>query len=214
MTDMNEPASVTLPMTPETARSLRLGDMVYLEGEIVITAGLPTHHRLIECVRQQRPLPRDLSGMSLIHMGSLNQEDEHGTLDVTYINPTTSTRFNPMMPELIRSFGLTAIGGKGGMNDECVKAMQEVGCVYFSFIGGSSPILSDAVENVIAVDWEDMTSHFRLVTLRVRKLGPVTVAIDAHGNSLYSMLTANAEAAQPELIRELAQKRVNAPPPS
>ena len=198
---------VRLPMDTDTARSLTLGEMVFLEGEVVVTAGLPTHHRLIECARQQRPLPRDLSGAALFHLGSQSAEDEGGKLNVLYMNPTTSTRFNALMPELIRSFGLTAVGGKGGLDRGCADAMKEVGCVYFSFIGGGCPLISDSIQEVISVDWSDLISHYRLVTLRVKDLGPATVAIDAHGNSLYANLTETAEAKKPAILAQLAADR-------
>ena len=58
-----------LPLSEEDTLSLRAGDMVLLEGEIVITAGLPTHHRLMECIEGKRDLPRDLRGAGLFHLG-------------------------------------------------------------------------------------------------------------------------------------------------
>eukprot|EP01031_Cornospumella_fuschlensis_P018573 gene18573-22739_t len=45
-------------MDRETARSLRAGDMVVLDGEVVVTAGLPTHHRLLETLRTEGFLRR------------------------------------------------------------------------------------------------------------------------------------------------------------
>jgi fumarate hydratase subunit beta len=45
------------------------------------------------------------------------------------------------------------------------------------------------------------------VTLRVEGLGPLTVGIDAHGNSLYGDLGAAAEARLPAIMAELARDR-------
>ena len=50
------------------------------------------------------------------------------------------------MPTFIRHFGLRAVGGKGGLDRACAEAMQEVGCVYLSFLGGGAPLLSDAIK--------------------------------------------------------------------
>jgi len=203
---MEDIRHICLPMTEEVARSLHAGDMVMLDGEIVLTAGLPTHHRMLQAIREGTPLPRDLTGASLLHLGSYNRETEGG-FEVLYINPTTSTRFNAIMPELIRSLKLCAVGGKGGLDAACVVAMQEVGCVYFAFVGGGSPLLSDAIESVVSVEWNDLVSHYRLVTLRVRGLGPVTVGIDAHGRSLYDDLAAQANARLPAIMADLAAPR-------
>jgi fumarate hydratase subunit beta len=89
--------------------------------------------------------------------------------------------------------------------------MQEVGCVYLAFPGGACPLLSDAIESVVSVDWPDMVSHYRLVTLKVRGLGPLTVGIDAHGRSLYDQLSAEARARLPGLLEEMREARQPAP---
>ena len=60
--------------------------------------------------------------------------------------------------------------------------------MYLSFLGGGCPLLSEAITDVVSVHWTDLIAHFRLVTLRVAGLGPLTVGIDAHGNSLYDTL--------------------------
>ncbi|MBR0641510.1 fumarate hydratase C-terminal domain-containing protein [Plastoroseomonas hellenica] len=203
--------TLRLPLDPADVRALRAGDMVLLEGEIVITAGLPTHHRLVECMDGKRALPRDLAGGSLFHLGSYSRETPDGGFEVLYMNPTTSTRFNPLMPRLIRHFGLRAVGGKGGLDRASAEAMREVGCVYLSFVGGGCPLLSDAIREVVAVHWNDLVSHYRLVTLRVEALGPVTVGIDAHGNSLYDSLSQEAEARLPGIMEQLAAARDAAP---
>ena len=208
MTD--EIRRVRLPLSEEGMLSLRAGDMVLLEGEIVITAGLPTHHRLIECVEGLRELPRDLRGAGLFHLGSYSRETADGGFEVLYMNPTTSTRFNPLMPRLILHFGLRAVGGKGGLDAACVEAMREAGCVYFSFVGGGAPLLSDAIREVVSVHWNDLVSHYRLVTLRVEELGPVTVGIDAHGHSLYGDLSQAAADRLPAIMADLAAARAKA----
>jgi fumarate hydratase subunit beta len=198
--------TLTLPLTPEAVRDLNAGDFVRLDGEIVLTAGLPTHERILDCVRAGTPLPIDLAGGTLFHLGSYSR-DKDGRFEVLYINPTTSTRFNAHMPTLIRHFGLRAVGGKGGLDAACAAAMQEVGCVYLSFLGGGSALLSDAIKEVVAVAWDDLVAHYRLVKLRVEGLGPLVVAIDARGSSLFDTLKASAEQRLPEILQGLDAAR-------
>ncbi len=52
-----------------------------------------------------------------------------------------------------------------------------------------------------------MLMHYRLVRLRVEGLGPVTVAIDAHGNSTYADAQANAAARMPEILAAMDAER-------
>jgi fumarate hydratase subunit beta len=123
------------------------------------------------------------------------------------MNPTTSTRFNALMPRLIRHFDLTAVGGKGGLDAASVAAMAEVGCVYLSFLGGGAPLHSSAITAVREVAYPDLVAHYRLVRLAVSGLGPVTVGIDAHGNSLFDSLQAQAQDRMAGILEALAASR-------
>jgi fumarate hydratase subunit beta len=203
---------LNFPLCEADARSLRAGDQVILDGEIVVTAGLPTHQRLLGCLEGHEPLPMALQGASLFHIGSYSREDQ-GRFEVLYINPTTSTRFNPHMPRLIEGLGLHAVGGKGGLDAACAQAMARTGCVYLSFLGGGATLLTQAVREVLEVGWPDMLTHYRLVRLRVEGLGPATVGIDAHGHSLYDEQTAAAQGRRAEIMAGLARARMTALPP-
>jgi fumarate hydratase subunit beta len=206
---MIETRRIRLPVSEETVRSLTAGDFVELDGDIVLTAGLPTHQRILDYVRDNKPLPIDISGGTLFHLGSYSR-DTSGAFEVLYINPTTSTRFNGVMPSIIRHFGLRMVGGKGGLDRACADAMKEVGCVYLSFLGGGSPLLSDAVKEVRAVAWDDFVSHYRLVKLRVEALGPLVVGIDAKGNSTFDQLSAQARERMPDILHDLDEARASA----
>jgi len=203
---MIETRRITLPVSEEAIRSLTAGDFVELDGEIVLTAGLPTHQRIIEYTNAGKPLPIDITGGTLFHLGSYSR-DTSGAFEVLYINPTTSTRFNAVMPTIIRQFGLRMVGGKGGLDRACADAMKEVGCVYLSFLGGGSPLLSDAVKEVKAVAWDDFVSHYRLVKLRVEALGPLVVGIDAKGNSTFDQLSERARERMPDILHGLDEDR-------
>src|SRR5690606_4089784 len=133
---------LTLPLTPEQARSLKLGDTVLLDGVVSMTAGLPVHQRIAEALAHGGELPLPLEESAFFHMGSSCRQDG-GRWIPNYVNPTTSSRFDAYMPALIRGLRLTSVGGKGGMGAACVEAMREVGCVYFSLPGGASPLLSE-----------------------------------------------------------------------
>lgn len=203
---MSEPRKMRLPMSREEAESLKLGDMVLLDGSIVMTAGIPTHQRIIDGIRAGKEPPIDLNEAAFFHLGSFSQESADG-FEILYMNPTTSTRFNPVMPEIIRHFKLRCVGGKGGLDAECAKALSEVGGVYLSFLGGGSPLITVAVKRIIKVAWEDMISHYRLVALEVSGLGPLTVAIDAHGNNVYDQLAQGAQSKRAEILTQMKAAR-------
>jgi fumarate hydratase subunit beta len=194
------------PLTRNQAMSLRVGDSVYLSGNIVVTAGLPSHRRIMECLESGAALPIDLKGSALLHIGSYSRERD-GEFEVLYINPTTSTRFNFCMPTIIRKLELCAVGGKGGLDAASSRAMQEVGCVYLSFLGGGCTLLSRSIRKVVSVSWNDLVPQYRLVKLLVEDLGPATVGIDAHGNNVYEDLQRDAKSKLPEILETLNAER-------
>ena len=137
---MSQHHDLTLPLNEAQVRGLALGDSVTLSGELVITAGLPTHQRMVEHIARGQAMPIDMQGAALLHFGAQAREvhaQGHAQTEIVYMNPTTSTRFNPLMPAIIRAFGLRVVGGKGGLDAASVQAMRDVGCVYLSFPGGT-----------------------------------------------------------------------------
>lgn len=198
---------LTLPLSEEAVRSLNAGDFVYLTGEIFATAGLPTHDRLLGCLEGVEPLPFDMQGGALFQLGSLNEEAEDGSLSIVYMNPTTSTRFNGHMPRLIPGLGLRATGGKGGLDAACARTMAECGCVYLSFLGGGAQIITAAIRKVTGIGWPEMISHYRIVRIEVERLGPLTVGIDANGNSIYDRTAASALEKRSAILDEMRAAR-------
>ena len=195
-----------LPLTKADVRALKAGDFIQLDGDIVLTAGLPTHERIRDHVKAGKPLPIDITGGTLFHLGSYSQET-NGKFDVLYMNPTTSTRFNSFMPDFIRHYDLRMVGGKGGLDAACAQAMKEVGCVYLSFLGGGSALHSAAIKAVRQVAWDDLVAHYRLVKLKVEELGPLVVGIDSHGNSSFERLGQQARDRMPEILKGLDEAR-------
>ena len=99
---------LSLPLNELQIRALNVGDLVYLSGEIVISAGMPTYQRMLAWMDQGKALPIELGGGALFHLGSYSRELDPatGAMEVVYMNPTTSTRFSDFMPRLIRGHGL------------------------------------------------------------------------------------------------------------
>lgn len=130
-----------------------------------------------------------------------------GEYDIHYVNTTTSRRFDGFMPRIIRELNLKIMGGKGVLGPEVADVVGERGCVYLSLLGGGSPTLSDAIKQVLAVEWTDFPPHFRLTKLRAERLGPLTVGIDAQGHSIYQQLDAQARERLPQILSVLSERR-------
>ncbi len=203
---MSKSHELTLPLTDADIQRLEIGDLVYLTGDIVVTVGLPTHKRIAEFINAGEALPMDLANGMLCQVGCY--VEQQGDKKVSrYINPSTSTRFEPYLPTIIAGTGVKAIGGKGGVGPKTIAAMKKHGCVYLSFIGGASALTSEAVIDVLDIAWEDFIVQFRLTRLRVKQLGPLTVGVDARGNCLYTNLKNDAKNRLSDLMEELSRDR-------
>lgn len=73
--------------------------------------------------------------------------------------------------------------------------------------GGASPLLSGGVAEVLDTAWDDFIMQFRLTRVRLDGFGPLTVAIDAHGRSLYDDLARAARERLPDILARLRTGR-------
>lgn len=198
---------LTLPLAPGVSDDLLAGDIVHLSGEVVMSIGLPTFRRLRQELHDGVAPPLDLRGAALMHISSSGRLRPDGTHELDYINSTTTTRFDEIMPDLIRGYRLSVVGGKGGLGRESVAAMRESGTIYLSVPGGGATLLSRAIREVVEVHWTEYIWQFQLIKTRFESLGPLTVGIDAHGTSLYDDLREKAQGRLPQIREELEKRR-------
>jgi len=85
------------------------------------------------------------------------------------------------------------------------KTSQEAPTHHHEIVGAA--LHTDAIKAVVQVAWDDLVAHYRLVKLRVEALGPLVVAIDAHGGSLFDSLGQAANDKLPEIMAELERGR-------
>jgi L(+)-tartrate dehydratase beta subunit len=100
------------------------------------------------------------------------------------IGTTTSARMVRFTEPLGTQYGVRAICGKGGFPDVAIEPMQRLGMVYFAIVGGAAALETTQIEEIEEVLWEELMPEC-LWKFRVKDFGPLTVGIDAHGNSLY-----------------------------
>ncbi len=169
---------ISTPFTKEKAAGLHIGDMVYLTGTIY-TARDAAHKRMMEAIREGRPLPFDLHNSIIYYMGPTPARDGR---PIGSAGPTTAGRMDAYAPTLL-DLGETGMIGKGRRNEAVRQAVIRNGAVYFAAIGGAGALLSRAITSAEVVAYED------LGTEAVRKLTvqefPVIVVMDSKGNDLY-----------------------------
>ena len=182
------------PLKEDEVRSLKLGEAVYINGP-VITGRDEVHIRALEYLKEGKEVPSDIEGSVLFHCGPIMVQREDGSWKVVAAGPTTSARMNKLEPEFIRKFHIRAIIGKGGMSKETIDAMKECGCVYLAATGGAAITLAEGLSRCTGQEWLDLGMAEAMWRFHTSKFGPLIVAIDANGNSLYEKV--NSELVRP-----------------
>lgn len=173
---------IKTPLSLEEILKLRIGDSVYVTGEI-FTARDEAHARYLKWIEEGKDLPFSFDRAIVYHCGPLVKKNDGWK--VISAGPTTSARMNPFTPEILKRVSCMAIIGKGGMSGDVVKAMKGK-AVYLAFTGGAGALAAQSIRKVKGVIWEDLGMPEAVWMFEVEKFGPCIVAIDAHGESLYS----------------------------
>ena len=192
---MPKEVSLTTPLRREDVADLLVGDVVHLNGTI-FTARDMAHIRIAEYLKNEKQLVEDFDGAAVFHAGpAVRQKD--GEWEVTVIGPTTSMRMEPFSEMLLGKLAVKAIIGKGGMGAGTQGALMKYCGVYLLSPPGCAVVQSEAVSRVLRVNWLDLGVPEAVWVLEVRDLGPLIVAMDSEGNSLF------------EEVRERAQSRIS-----
>lgn len=188
---------LTVPITEEQIRSLKVGDAVAISG--VLFTGRDAVHKYLHDGGALPPGVSFKSGI-IYHCGPVVIKDEQGRWKVTAAGPTTSIREEPYQGEIIREFGLRGVIGKGGMGDRTLAACKEHGCAYLHAIGGAAQVLAECIKAVRNVYFlKEFGSPEAIWELEVENF-PAVVTMDCHGNSLHNEVFA---ASQAELAKHL-----------
>ena len=188
---------LTTPFSDEAIRQLHAGDTVTFDGTLFGIRDLTQ----IYMFDQNHVPPVSLEGMPCIHTApSLKKVGDKW--EKICVGTTTSTRMDRFTPDLIGTYGVKAIIGKGGLYEGSLKAMQEHAAVYLAIVGGSAALETLQIEEVEEVYWEHLHPE-ALYEFRVKNFGPLTVAMDSHGRHLFEEVKDETRSRLPEIYRKL-----------
>ena len=168
------------PLTEADIRKLNLEDTVSIDGTIFGIRDA-TQIRIFD---EGIAPPADLTGGVCIHTAPGVKKLPNGKFEKICIGTTTSMRMDRFVPGLMNQYGVRAVVGKGGLTQNSVEEMQKFGGTYLAIVGGAAALETLQIEEIEEVWWEDLMPEC-LWKFRVKDFGPLVVAIDSHGNSLY-----------------------------
>jgi L(+)-tartrate dehydratase beta subunit len=183
---------LTPPITEAQARALRVNDTVTLNGTLFGIRDATQIH-MFDRGRKTR---LDLAGHAVIHTApnvkkvARSDAAPSGYAPVC-VGTTTSDRMERFTRPLMTQNGVRLVIGKGGLRDGSLAAFGELGGAYLAIIGGAAALETTWIEAIEDVDLDDLNPE-SLWKFRVKGFGPLVVAMDSHGGSLYAQVKSDA----------------------
>jgi fumarate hydratase subunit beta len=175
---MDQTIRLETPLTLKDLEQLRIGDRVLLNG-FVYTARDAAHHRLIELINNDKPLPMELNGHVIYYVGPTPAKPG---MVIGAAGPTSSYRMDDYTPALLEK-GLKGMIGKGARNEAVKEAMKKHKAVYFAAIGGAGALIAQSIRSAKIVAYPDLETE-AIRRLEIQDF-PAIVAIDIYGGDLY-----------------------------
>ena len=196
----------TMPITEAQARALRVNDTVTIEGTLF---GIRDANQ-IALFDKGRTTRFDMRGHAAIHTApnvrKVAASPEHPTgYAPVCVGTTTSARMERFTRPMLEQLGARLIIGKGGLGQGSLDAFRDLGGAYLAVIGGTAALETTWVEAIEDVDLDDLNPE-SLWKFRVRGFGPLLVAMDSHGGSLYDEVDRAARARRAQTLADLGVK--------
>lgn len=193
------------PITDAQARALRINDTVTLEGPLF---GIRDANQ-IALFDRGRKCRFDLHGQAALHTApnvkKVPVSPEHPTgYAPVCVGTTTSARMERFTRPLME-LGVRLIVGKGGLGKDSAQAFAELGGAYLAVIGGTAALETTWIEAIEDVDLDDLNPE-SIWKFRVAGFGPLLVAMDSHGGSLYATVDRDSRARRADTLARLGVK--------
>ena len=197
---------LTMPASEAHARALRVDDTVTIEGTLFGIRDA-TQIALYDKGRETR---LDMRGHAAIHTAPNVRKVAPSAANPAGYEPicvgtTTSARMERFTRPLMERHGVRLVIGKGGLGAGSLAAFAELGGAYLAIIGGTAALETTWIEAIEDVDLDDLNPE-SLWKFRVRGFGPLLVAMDSHGGSLYDAVDRKARARRAGVLARLGVK--------
>ena len=188
---------LAMPIGEAEARKLRVNDTVTLNRTLYGIRDATQIH-MFDRGRKTR---FDLRGHAVIHTAPNVRKTAAGYEPIC-VGTTTSDRMERFTRPLMQEHGVRLVIGKGGLREGSLKAFADLGGAYLAIIGGTAALETTWIEAIEDVDLDDLHPE-SLWKFRVNGFGPLIVAMDSHGQSLYSRVRTAAQHKRAEALKRL-----------
>ncbi|MDH3980294.1 MAG: fumarate hydratase [Gammaproteobacteria bacterium] len=168
-------------ITREDISAWQPGETLLLNGKF-LTGRDAAHKRIIDLLERGEALPDglDFNGRFIYYVGPV---DPVGTEVVGPAGPTTATRMDKFTDAMLEKTGLLGMIGKAERGPAAIESIARHGAVYLIATGGAAYLVSKAIRTARVVAFEELGME-AVYEFEVQDM-PVTVAVDAGGNSVH-----------------------------
>jgi len=195
--------NLVTPVSEEAIRKLRINDTVTLQNTLF---GIRDATQ-IQMFDHDRKTRFDLNGHAVIHTAPnvrkvpVCQEFPAGYEPIC-VGTTTSDRMERFTSPLMTQNGVRMIVGKGGLRESSAQAFQDLGGVYLAIIGGTAALETTWIEQIEDVDMDDLNPE-SLWHFKIKDFGPLLVAMDSHGGSIYQEVKSDVALKKEAVLKSL-----------
>ncbi len=166
-------------LTRAAMREWRAGDTLLLSGKM-LTGRDAAHKKMVDLLRRGEPLPVDLGGRFIYYVGPVDPVRDEV---VGPAGPTTATRMDQFTRTLLERTGLLGMIGKAERGPRAIAAIREHGATSLIAVGGAAYLIAQAITGARLLAFPELGME-AIREFEVQDM-PVTVAVDAHGNSVH-----------------------------
>jgi len=191
------------PVSEADIRKLKINDTVTLQQTLFGIRDATQIHLF----DRGRKTKFDLRGHAVIHTAPnvrkvpVSAEFPAGYQPIC-IGTTTSDRMERFTEPLMNEYGVRMIVGKGGLRESSAAAFTKHGGVYLAIIGGTAALETTWIDQIEDVDLDDLNPE-SLWKFKINQFGPLLVAMDSHGGSIYQDVKADVAINKATVLKSL-----------
>jgi L(+)-tartrate dehydratase beta subunit len=195
--------SLPTPVSEADIRKLKINDTVTLQQTLFGIRDATQIHLF----DRGRKTKFDLRGHAVIHTAPnvrkvpVSAEFPAGYQPIC-IGTTTSDRMERFTEPLMNEYGVRMIVGKGGLRESSAAAFTKHGGVYLAIIGGTAALETTWIDQIEDVDLDDLNPE-SLWKFKINQFGPLLVAMDSHGGSIYQDVKADVAINKASVLKTL-----------
>ncbi|BDU77203.1 FumA C-terminus/TtdB family hydratase beta subunit [Mesoterricola sediminis] len=188
---------IITPISEAVIRELKVGDEILLNGKVVLSRDIG-HKFMVE--KKPEWLKPILEEAVIYHCGPVVARQADGSWTFVSAGPTTSIREEPYQADVLETYNVRGVIGKGGMGKKTSDGLRKAGACYFHATGGAGALLAERVKRVVDVKMlEEFGSPEAFWIIEVEDF-PLVVTMDSHGGSLHEEVANTSQARAKELM--------------